>query len=347
MIINGWTKETAMYSNRKNLYQELENIRGSKVLCYVTGDRPGLETKIHSEVYDYFVNHLDMIGVVPKISLFLYTRGGDTLAAWSIVNLINLFCSELEVIVPSKAHSAGTLICLGAKRIVMTKQATLGPIDPSITTPLNPGIPGAPPDAKYPVSVEAINGFFEMIREQGIKDSNDLATIVVKLSESVHPLVLGQVYRAKSQIQMLARRLVTKQVSEKDKIEKIISFLCSESGSHDYTIHRREALESLELNIEKPDDCLYRLIKSIYDDIASEFELTTKFDPNTFLGQDMSKQYSLRRCIVESIPGGSYHFCTEGTLRRVQGQQPSPQGPIQVVQIQDNRSYEGWRYTNA
>lgn len=336
-----------MYSNRKNLYQDLENSRGSKVVCYITGDRPGLETKIHSEVYDYFVNHLDLIGVVPKISLFLYTRGGDTLAAWSIVNLINLFCNELEVIVPSKAHSAGTLICLGAQRIVMTKQATLGPIDPSITTPLNPGIPGAPPDAKYPVSVEAINGFFELIREKGITDSKDLAAIVAKLSESVHPLVLGQVYRAKSQIQMLARRLVTKQVNNEDKIEKIISFLCSESGSHDYTIHRREALDSLGLNIEKPNDSLYALIKSIYDDIACEFELTTKFDPNTFLGQDAEKQYCLKRCIVESIAGGSYHFCSEGALRRVQTQQLGPQGPIQVTQIQDNRSYEGWRHTNA
>ena len=52
--------------------------------------------------------------------------------------MIRLFCDEFEVIVPSKAHSTATLICLGADRVVMTKQATLGPIDPGINDPPNP-----------------------------------------------------------------------------------------------------------------------------------------------------------------------------------------------------------------
>jgi membrane-bound ClpP family serine protease len=85
---------------------------------------------MHPEVLDHFVKHLDAIGDVPKISLLLYTRGGSTLAAWSIVNLVRQFCDQFEVIVPFKAHSAGTLVCLGADSILMTKQATLGPVDP-------------------------------------------------------------------------------------------------------------------------------------------------------------------------------------------------------------------------
>ena len=56
----------------------------------------------------------------------------------TIANMIRLFCDEFEVIVPSKAHSTATLICLGADRVVMTKQATLGPIDPGINDPPNP-----------------------------------------------------------------------------------------------------------------------------------------------------------------------------------------------------------------
>ena len=42
-------------------------------------------------------------------------------------------------------------------------------------------------------------------------------------------------------------------VKDKD-IDEIISFLTSESGSHDYTIYRDEARDELGLNIEKPDD---------------------------------------------------------------------------------------------
>lgn len=84
-----------------------------------------METQISSEMPEYFVNHLDLFNLPKKITLFLYTRGGDTMAAWSLINLINQFCDEYEVIVPSKARSAGTLICLGAKKVIMTKQATL------------------------------------------------------------------------------------------------------------------------------------------------------------------------------------------------------------------------------
>jgi len=118
------------YNQRQTLYRELERDRHSKVLLYVTGDRPGFETLISREVIDLFVHHLDTIGPVKKITLILYSSGGDVSAAWAIANLLRIFADDLEVIVPAKALSAGTLIALGADRILMTKQATLGPIDP-------------------------------------------------------------------------------------------------------------------------------------------------------------------------------------------------------------------------
>lgn len=331
-----------MYRERKTFYQQLQAKRNSKVLVYVTGDRPGMETRIASDVYDYFVNQLDRIGKASKISLYLYTRGGDTLAAWSIINLIHQFSDDVEIIVPSKCHSAGTLMSLGASRIVMTKQATLGPIDPSVNHPLNPQIPGAPPDAKVPVSVEAIEGFIQLAKEECIstRKANSDAILSI-LSQKIHPLVLGQVYRARAQIRMLAARLVVRQVKDKKMIDKIIKFLSSQSGSHDYTIHRREARDELGLNIEKPDDSLYAIIKNIYDDIEKEMELASKFDPNSYMGADQVKPYNFRRCIIESIDGGSYYFSSEGTMSRQQIQaQP---GVLQNV-IQDKRSFEGWKY---
>jgi len=332
-----------MYTNRRNLYTQLEQARSSRVLVYITGDRPGLETQIHPEVYDFFVNHLDRMGVVPKISLYLYTRGGVTLAAWSFVNLIRQFCETFEVIVPSKGHSAGTLICLGANTIVMTKQATLGPIDPSVNTPLNPQVPGGSPEAKVPVSVEAIKGFIELAKDElKIKGSTQLTSILVGLSEKVHPLVLGEVYRARSQIKMLAKRLMKGHIKE-NKIETIVNLLCSESGSHDYTIHRREAKDVLGLNIEKPNDQLYSIIKNIYDDVDGELQLTSKYDPNSTLGNQPQVNYAFRRALIESVQSGSHYFISEGTLTREQ-QQVAP--GVQQITIRDQRNFEGWRHEN-
>jgi hypothetical protein len=70
-----------VYTSRIPLLQAIERRRNSRAILYVTGDRPGLETQIHPEVYDFFVNLLDDIDVVECITLILYTRGGVTLAA--------------------------------------------------------------------------------------------------------------------------------------------------------------------------------------------------------------------------------------------------------------------------
>jgi len=326
---------------RKNLIKAIEDEFNTKVIVYFTGDRRGLETQIHSEVLEFFVDHLDKIGQVERISLFLYTRGGNTLAGWSLVNLIRQFCEHFEVIVPSKCHSTGTLIALGAEKIIMTKQATLGPIDPSVTTPLNPNIPNNP-QARIPVNVESIRGFLDLAREElRIKNDENLSSILLKLSDYINPLVLGDVYRAKSQIQMLARKLLQNQALDTDKIDKVISFLVSESGSHDYTIDRREARNGLGLKVEKPNDRQYSLIKSLYEDIRTELELVTPLDFNTMLGANTTVPYSFRRAIIESLTYGSHYFLSEGTLQRTKIQvQPG----VHQDAINDNRKFEGWRF---
>jgi hypothetical protein len=329
-----------MDKNRLDNYKKLEETRKSKLLVYVTSDRPNLGTQIASDILSPFTEHLDRIGDVDKISLYLYTRGGNTLAAWTLVNLIRNFCKDFEVIVPFNCHSAGTLISLGANRIIMTKQATLGPIDPSVNGPLNPSIPGTNnPNAKVPVSVEFVDAYLQMAKsELKITDQESLAKILIDLSQHIHPLTLGQVYKSKSQIQMLAEKLLKHQEISSDNKKSIVRFLCSESGSHDYTIHRKEA-KNLGLEIEKPDMELYGLIKEIYDDIESELELRSPFDPNVLLGNQNQAQYQLRRAIIESAEYGTDVFLSEGSVSK----QVAQQGQQQQTLIQDNRTFEGWR----
>jgi hypothetical protein len=320
-----------MYSDRIGCYKKLEKEFKTKIITYITSDRRGFETQIAQDVIDLFINQLDGIGVVPKISLFLYTQGGDTAAAWNIVNLLKMYCDELEVIIPHKAHSAGTIISLGANRIIMTKQATLGPIDPSLTTPLNPKVSINGNDLPYPVSVEAVKGYIEFAKEQIGNDENALAQVILNISQNVHPLVLGQVYRTRSQIKMLAEKLLKNQIDSAEEVDKITSFLCSDSGSHDYTINRREAKNDLGLNVKKPSEKQYALIKQIYDDVSNEMGFRDVFDPRTINGA-----YVVKRGLLESISGGSDYFVTEGRcnpVRLTDGQ----------IAFQNEITYEGWR----
>ena len=332
-----------MYEERIPLYQSLEREQNSKVLVYVTGDRQGMETQIHSEVLDLFLDHLDTFGKTEKISLYLYSRGGHTLAGWTIVNLIRQFCNTFEVIVPSKAQSTATLICLGADTIVMTKQATLGPIDPSTNSPLNPQVPGAPEHARLPVSVEDVAAFLELAKSEAkITKEENLTSIFLKLSEKVHPVALGNVYRARTQIQMLARKLLNFHMTEEDKMAKIISVLCSESGSHDYTINRAEAQAELFLPIVKPNDELYSIVNGIYNSIRKELQFDSRFNMEVMLENESQKDYNLIRGLIESVTGGSHRFTSRGTLTRATVQTQS--GPVQAVN--DHRKFEGWEYEN-
>lgn len=328
------------YEERIKIYQKVEKLRGSRVIAFVTGDRPNMQAQIHNDAVDLFGDHLDELFPTKKISLILYTLGGATMAAWNLVNMLRMFCDELEIIVPNKARSAGTLMCLGADKIVMTKQATLGPIDPSLNGPLNPQIPGAAPDARAAVSVEAVKGYIEMAKSDfGVKSGADMAKILTDLSNKVHPLVLGAIFRSRSQIQSLAKELLKGQVKDAQKMKKIIDFLCSESGSHDYTINRREA-KVLGLSVENPSSELYALLKEWLKSVSKELELAVPFEANAILGSNTSANYSCTRCLLESTVAPRNTFVSEGELKRTQ--MNHPQFGLQDA-INDNRTFEGWR----
>lgn len=327
-----------MYSTRTSLYEKIEQARNSKVLVYFTGDRRGLEAQMSSEVVDFFVHHLDKIGVTGKISLILYTRGGETLSAWSLANLLRTFCDQLEIIIPAKCHSAGTLLCLGADNLIMTKQATLGPIDPSVNTPLNPQLPGEQLMAKVPVSVEDVTAFIEHAREA--LGNEPIAQVFDRLAQNVHPLVIGQTYRVRSQIRMLGERLLSSHIESQGTRDKILNFLCSESGSHDYTINRREARENLCMPIETPSWEFYDLIKTLYNDIAKDLELSIPYDANSILGSKDEANYMFRRALIESLAGGEHTFMSEGVLSR---QRVEIQQGVSGYAINDQRRFEGWR----
>lgn len=276
------------------------------------------------------------------------------MAAWSLVNLIRQFCKTFEVIVPSKSRSSGTIICLGADSIIMTKQATLGPIDPSVNGPLNPQNPKEPnnPAARIPVSVESIQGFIELAKKEfGLSSESDLKEILLNLSEKVHPLVLGNVYRTRTQIQMVARKLLNKQLGEEnsEKIDKIITFLCSDSGSHDYAIYRKEAKDELGLNIIKPDDGQYSRISAIFENIKAELKLLQPFNVNLELGGNTNLTYSCRRLLIESIEGGTDVYVTDGELMKktIDIPQPPPLPPLQRTVVENQSVFEGWRHEES
>ncbi len=66
--------------DKQNLIKTIEKSRNSRLIVYITGDRQPFATKITDDVVPIFNRHLENFDDTDKISLFLYTRGGDMVA---------------------------------------------------------------------------------------------------------------------------------------------------------------------------------------------------------------------------------------------------------------------------
>ncbi|NQX11879.1 ATP-dependent Clp protease proteolytic subunit [Microbacteriaceae bacterium VKM Ac-2855] len=64
------------------------------------------------------------------LHLLLSSPGGDGEVAVRLVRSMQARCSQLTIIVPDMAKSAGTIMCLGANQILMAPASDLGPVDP-------------------------------------------------------------------------------------------------------------------------------------------------------------------------------------------------------------------------
>lgn len=332
---------------RRSLIKEIENLTESRLIIYITGDRRGLETRIADDVQPLMNEHLRGIGVVPKLNLFLYTAGGDALAGWGIVSLLREFCKRFGVIVPYRALSCGTLISLGADEVIMAKGAQLSPVDPSLASPYNPLAPGQIQQGAVqllPVSVEDVMGYLKLAREEvGIKGDEGLAKIVGFLSEKIHPLALGAVYRSREQIAFLARKLLANHENDGAKIDRMVDTLTKTLPSHQYLITGQEA-KDLGFPVVEPPGQSEELIWKLYKEYENWLELNKPYNPEEILGANPSTVAVFDRAAIESLKPNdelkTYAYRTEREIRRVQGTQPGV--PFPMVGIQERNTTERW-----
>lgn len=330
---------------RLALIKEIESKRGSRVLCYLTGDRRGFETRIAQDVYPFFYEHLTKFGKIKSIDLFLYSTGGLTIAGWGLVTLIREFCDKFSVIIPFKAHSTATLIALGANEIIMCKPAQLSPVDPSITSPYNPIVPGVQQSGAMnvlPVSVEDVVAYLSLAKKEAdLKNEEFLAEAFKTLSEKVHPLALGSVFRAREQIKLLAEKLLYLHMkkTQKNRVDKIISTLTKELYSHDYIIGRKEAKDIINLKVIDVKTDLENTIWQLYKEYENMLELNAGFNADAFLGSEQQRTGRFCRAVVESEFITDV-FVTEKEIKRIQA--PQAGIPIPISAVQERVMQESW-----
>ena len=329
---------------KKELIKKIEEQRKSKVITYITSDRQGpVNARIAMDVVPIISKQLQKIGKVENIDLFLYSSGGDTMVPWRLVSMIREYCDKFSVIIPYKAHSAATMISLGADEIVMSDLSEISPIDPSTANVFNPADPTNPQN-KIPISVEDVMAYFDLAKNKfGIKNDEELAKIFNKFVESnpqIHPLALGNINRTHNLIRILAKRLLKshKTPMKEDETDKIVDYFTEKLYSHQYFIGRKEAKEDLGLkNVVSADEQLTKAMTELYEAYQQEMGLGIGvWSPENELGLNVSqnkKDYKIAN--IESVEL-SNHFALSIDYKRQQVNmvQQTPQGPIQIPQEQ-------------
>lgn len=283
----------------KELIKQIQDIRSSKVISYITGDRQPTGSRIAEDAVRPLYEHLLSIGKNEKIDLFLYSRGGDVSVPWRIVSMFREFCDDFSILVSYKAHSAATLISLGADKIIMGKKAELSPIDPTLSKMRLGEVTGPPQE----ISVEDVNSYISFVRERAnINDQSALAQMVSILANNLAPLTLGSVNRQNSHIRLVARKLLTSRKEKLDeaKINSIIETLTEKIYSHGHAVGRKEAQE-IGLPIEMPTEPLENAIWSLYLKYERFLNLTEPLDPLvTLTGKEEEHLEQIPIAIIES-----------------------------------------------
>lgn len=327
--------------SKTDLIKKIEEKRGSKVITYITSDRPGpVNARVAMDIIPIVSEQLRKIGKVDKIDLFLYTAGGDTMVPWRLVSMIREYCDTFSVIVPYKAHSAGSMIALGADEIIMSDLSEISPIDPSTANVFNPTDP-VNPQNRIPISVEDVIAYFDLAKNKfGIKSDEDLTKIFNKFVEAnpqIHPLALGNVNRTHNLIRLIAKRLLKshKNKMKEEEIEKIVEFFTEKLYSHTYFIGRKEAKEELGVKtVIDADMDLSNLMSDLYMEYANEMELQNAvWNPENELGSNNSqgsKNYKVAFVESEKL---SKAFNIKMEFRRQQAMVAQPNG-VQIPQEQ-------------
>ena len=132
-------QETApafLLEESKKYIKEISEITGRNVIVYYSGwlKCNVAETSINENDKNALMNAVCGLKDKDKgVDLILHTPGGDIAATEGIVNYLkSVFGNNVRAIVPQISMSAGTMIAMSCKEIIMGRQSSLGPIDPQM-----------------------------------------------------------------------------------------------------------------------------------------------------------------------------------------------------------------------
>lgn len=229
---------------------------------------PGLFTSITMEDINGFMAGIHGLDFNKGLLLILHTPGGMGEAAQTIVDYLRSKFTDIDVLVPTYAMSAGTMIALGCDRVIMGRQSQLGPTDPQIIVEARP------------FSAHSIVEQFEEAKTQ-ISNNPVLAHAWSPVLRSFGPALLQEARKSISYGQNLVQDWLQEYMfSERSNSETLAKEVATyfggdQHGSHGRRIDRDEARnQQLEVLDLEDDQNLQEDVLTLYHLLTIAFERT-------------------------------------------------------------------------
>lgn len=236
------------HPTRKVLFVRLEEYLNRPIVAYFTSFR--YPVAIDDSDVDMLEGLLQAMDLSKGLALVISSPGGDGVASERIIKVCRSYSGtgEFWAIVPGKAKSAATMICMGASKIFMGPASELGPVDPQIL--MQDGNHSTYMSACH--VVESYNNLFE----SAINETGNLEPYLQQLSKYDASLITHykSIIALSKDISIKALKSgMMKGHSEEDIEKKIVGFLTPETTkSHGRPIFR-DAARDMGLIVEDID----------------------------------------------------------------------------------------------
>lgn len=247
--LQGMKVENPLDTLRHKYLNIMHQYTGRNVIAYYSGflQKPSGNTAIDDNDKNALMQAVYGLDKSKGLDLLLHTPGGNTAATESIVSYLkSIFGNDIRAFVPQIAMSAGTMIALSCKEIVMGKQSNIGPIDPQFGG----------------MSCAAVIEEFEKAVAETSKNPGAIPLWQVIISK-YHPTFLGDCQKAIDwSNNMVKTWLIENMFSNETEPEKKANSVVDKLGSHAETstharhIHMDECkkLGIKVIELEKMDD---------------------------------------------------------------------------------------------
>lgn len=289
---------------RRKYLAQIHAKTGRNVIAYYSGwlqGRNPSDAMVNDKDKNAFMVNIHKLDRAKGLDLILHTPGGDLGATESIVDYLHsIFGNDVRAIIPQISMSAGTMMALSCKEIVMGKQSNLGPIDPQMGG----------------VACQAVLDEFKQAKKD-IKADPSSAPLWQAIVSKYHPTFLGACQNAIDWSEILAKDWLTRNMcaGNEERAKNILKEFSDHkiNKSHARHISKEKCKETgVEVTDMEADNELQDLFLTVHHAFM-----------HTFANSAASK-------IVENHLGVAYvetQIAQQGFPQFMQQQMPIPQMP--------------------